>query len=1182
MASAQTIGPYRILEPLGHGGMGIVYRARHATSERAVALKTVKVSAPRWLDSIRREIDALTRIRHPGIVRIVDHGVQHGRPWYAMDLLEGESLRRFGQRIWSPYAMPVSARLGVAEQVSATDELPLSEEMPRSGRSFEDPRPATILGSAGETPAAAGELRPVLQLMRRVCATLAFLHGEGFVNCDLKPENVLLVGGQPVVIDFGLTAHHPGGSGREALEAQPAMSGTLPYMSPEQIRGEFVDARSDLYSVGCVLYELVTGRPPFIGPPRSIMTQHLSATPTPPSQLVADVPAELERVMLKLLEKGLTDRFGFADEVAAVLAELSDDVHRLADYPPPRPYLYRPRLVGRSDVVDRLASMRDQAAAGSGSFVLLGGESGVGKTRVAMELTRVEPTARMRVVTSEASALSTENAGAVGAAPLQALRPLLQAVADRCQEGGPPVTERFLGARRSVLALYEPLLGQVPAHETMAPPIPLAVEASRQRLFKYLAETLAAFAQEQPVLWVLDDLGWADELSLDFLRSLSSEYIASTPLFILGTYRSEEATEVVGAISRLPHVSHLLLPRLAPDAVGSMIADMLALPENREGFVDFVTRQAEGNPFFVAEHVRTAVTERVLYRDQANAWQLQQGKEPSGGYETLPLPRSLRELIDHRLRKLTPAAQQVGLAAAVIGREVDLSALRGVAGIPEEAAERAIDELLRRQVIEQPEPGRVRFAHDKLREVAYGQAPAERLRELHARTAVALEAQWREAPEPSRLWGTLGHHFAAGKLAEPAARYLRLAADHARSTYANGDAIRLYREAIDQVNELLLRLASDSVAWHPVVVDLYEALADLLALTGRRDEARAAYDEALARLAADSRTTRARLLRKVGKTWEADHRDPDGNALRYYALGVDALGPDPCRMSVEHCQEWIQLHIDRLEAFYWMGRVHEMEQTISALRPVIEQHGTPAQRVRFFVGRIQPNLRRDRYFVSDETLGYGRAAAEACLPDAPERSSAQFAHGFVLLLHKQFEAAQVCLDEGATLARRAGDVPQEARCVTYLAVGSRMRRLVETTAHYTERAVSASTVAGMREYVAAAQGNQAWLALRRGDVDTCIELASRALATWRGLATLVFPFQWTASLPLLQASLLRDDLAVAVDCTESLLAPSQQLLPSAALDALQTAREQWTARDPAAFRVALGRALTHLDAAGYH
>ena len=121
-------------------------------------------------------------------------------------------------------------------------------------------------------------------------------------------------------------------------------------------------------------------------------------------------------------------------------------------------------------------------------------------------------------------------------------------MADRCQEGGADVTERLLGQRRSVLALYEPLLAQVPATASLPPPMPLSAEASRQRLFKYLAETLLAFAEDRPLLWVIDNPSWADELSLTFLQSLTGEYLSSAPILIVCTYRSEEQTEAVAAI----------------------------------------------------------------------------------------------------------------------------------------------------------------------------------------------------------------------------------------------------------------------------------------------------------------------------------------------------------------------------------------------------------------------------------------------------------------------------------------------------------------------------------------------------------------------------------------------------------------------------------------------------------
>jgi eukaryotic-like serine/threonine-protein kinase len=1177
MASAAAIGPYRILEPLGHGGMGIVYRARHASSERAVALKTVKVSAPKWLDSIRREIDALTRIRHPGIVRIVEHGVHGGRPWYAMDLLEGESLRHFGQRIWSPYRAP-SARVGSTDAVGATDGL--SGEVALSPDSEPAPRSGTTSRAGGVPPAAGGELRKVLQLVRRVSATLGFLHGEGFVNCDLKPENVLLVAGQPVIIDFGLTAHHPGGSGREELDVQRAMSGTLPYMSPEQIRGEFVDARSDLYSLGCMLYELVTGRPPFVGAPRTMLTQHLSSPPSPPSELVSGVPPELERVVLKLLEKGLTDRFGYADEVAAMLAELSGDVHRLVNFPPARPYLYRPRFVGREGIVAMLAKLRDRAILGAGSIAILAGESGVGKTRVAMELTRIAPGSRMRVVASESSPLSAEKGSAIGSAPFNAVRPLLRAVADRCQEGGADVTEKLLGPRRSVLALYEPLLAQVPAKDPLTAPLPLTLEASRQRLFKYVSETLTAFAHEHPLLWVLDDLGWADELSLDFLRSLTNEYLEAIPTFILCTYRSEEATDAVTALAGLPHVTHATLPRLEAAAVSAMIADMLALGDSKSGFVQFVAGQAEGNPFFVAEHVRTAVAERVLFRDQKHAWQLGgRAGEATPDYTSLPLPKSLRELIDQRLRRLSPAAQHAVLVAAAMGRDADLEVLQEVALLPEGAAATAIDELLRRQILEQPDPGRVRFAHDKLREVVHAQAVGEKLIDLHARLGLALEARWRDRSDANLYWATLGHHFAMGRLFEPAATYLKLAADHARSIHANAEAIRLYRQALDQVTQIVLRLASDSTSWHDTSAELYEALADVLALTGKRDDARATYDDALVRTGEEKTAVRARVYRKIGKTWETQGQQE--TALSLYGRAQETLGVDAVNLTREHRDELIQVHIDRLWVYYWLNLLDDMKKTVTELRSLVDKYGSTTQQIRFLHNQLQLNLRYHRYLVNEETLGFARTAMAACVNhSAPELPMAQFLYGFALLLGHSLAAADQHLRQALTLAQRDGDVAQQARCLTYLTLGARMRGDIDETGSRVAAAARISVESGMREYLAAAHANQAWLALRSGQIDLAYSKATQALDIWR-VQSGVFPFQWMALLPLMEIHLANDSLERTVSCVDNLLMANQQCLPGKATDALSRALTSWSMGDRANTKTALKLALSALAETEY-
>lgn len=174
-------------------------------------------------------------------VSSIEPGVHDGSPWYAMDLLEGESLRQFGQRIWSPYRQSL-APLAPTAPVSATagDTANSNTNLESKLRAGSAP---TFLG--GVPPVAAGQLNTALRFFARICATLAYLHGEGYVNCDLKPENILLINDEPIIIDFGLSSQHPGGSGREALEAQRGMAGTLPYMSPEQLRGDLLDVPGD-------------------------------------------------------------------------------------------------------------------------------------------------------------------------------------------------------------------------------------------------------------------------------------------------------------------------------------------------------------------------------------------------------------------------------------------------------------------------------------------------------------------------------------------------------------------------------------------------------------------------------------------------------------------------------------------------------------------------------------------------------------------------------------------------------------------------------------------------------------------------------------------------------------------------------------------------------------------------
>ncbi len=318
-------GPYRVVRPLGHGGMGVVYRAEHVDTGESVALKTVTAPDAGELEALRREIHALRRVDHPGVVRIVAVGVVEGRPWYAMELLEGDTLRSYKRRLagggaaGEPYEFPTVVRpRSVPPPAGDTGET-------------EEPAPSTVppvSRATAFTRAAGGDLPRLLTLIRGVCEALAFVHGLGLVHRDLKPDNVFLRDGgpglppTPVLVDFGLAVSIAGARAHDRYEPGGKLAGSPAYMAPEQIEDAFVDARADLYALGVMLYESVTGTVPFVGSVRQVLAQHLRTLPMPPSGCVVGVPPGLDDLVLHLLQKRPRDRPGYAADVAAALARL--------------------------------------------------------------------------------------------------------------------------------------------------------------------------------------------------------------------------------------------------------------------------------------------------------------------------------------------------------------------------------------------------------------------------------------------------------------------------------------------------------------------------------------------------------------------------------------------------------------------------------------------------------------------------------------------------------------------------------------------------------------------------------------------------------------------------------------------------------------------------------------------
>src|SRR5712691_444959 len=262
-----TLGQrYRLLRRIATGGMGSVWEAEDSVLHRRVAVKGLLeglAADGRFLERFRREARAAAGLSHPNVASVYDYGEEDSTPYIVMELLRGETL---------------------AERLRGDGALPADE---------------------------------AVRITEGVAAALQAAHDAGVVHRDVKPGNIMLTpAGEVKVLDFGIARATTG----ESLTQTATVLGTATYFSPEQAQGDSVDARSDIYSLGCVLYEMLTAHPPFAGDTAvAVAFKHVKEDPVAPSRLNHDVPQELDAVVMKCLAKNPANRYQTADELRADL-----------------------------------------------------------------------------------------------------------------------------------------------------------------------------------------------------------------------------------------------------------------------------------------------------------------------------------------------------------------------------------------------------------------------------------------------------------------------------------------------------------------------------------------------------------------------------------------------------------------------------------------------------------------------------------------------------------------------------------------------------------------------------------------------------------------------------------------------------------------------------------------------
>ena len=790
---------YTLQRKLGAGGMGEVWTVTDRLHNDTVALKRVLVKTQNLQfksradndtnlkTALAQEFQTLATLRHPNVINVLDYGFDaDDQPYFTMRLLK-------------------SARTIVAAGL---------------GLSLED------------------KVRLLIQMLQ----ALAYLHRRGILHRDIKPANVLVEDRQRVLlVDFGL-----------AIEAERAMSitGTVAYMAPEVMQGHGATPAADLFAVGVIAYEMFAGVHPYkggnvtemiqavltsepdwaklstslskpivprddtadatlIGIDDPVIPEDEDATTILPSQRPAQTAPQppptpprhpLATVIGRLLEKDPAARYQDAN---AVIRDLCNAANLLvpAEVGAIREsYLQAARFVGRDAELDVLSDALDAARLGSGSAWLIGGESGVGKSRLVNEI-------RIAALVKGMLALRGQ-AVEGGGRPFEVWRGVLPGLVLHVP---PTDTEQ--------LHLSNLLPSTRHARSTMSMPV-VDGDATREQINLSIRDLFSRL--ERPHLLILEDLHWSG-LSLEVLQLLSAR-VKDLPLLILGTFRDDEAPHLP---DELPDLQTLTLPRLQPDAIAALSTSMLGTAGHSDALVDLLHRETEGNVLFIVEVVRALAENTDNLADIAQMSLPQQVM--AGG---------VADVLRRRLQRVPAWGQAALQLAAVAGRRLDLTLLADLA--PVYLREHDLDAWLTAcadAAVLAVEGESWQFSHDKLRETLRRDIDPATAPTLHQQVAEGIEKHY---PDDDARADILADHWQVAGNAEREIHYRIIAAREQLTFSAQ------YERAGTNLQRALTLINTSATQPHPLHTETLLLLAQVALNQSEYDAAINGYQAALA------------------------------------------------------------------------------------------------------------------------------------------------------------------------------------------------------------------------------------------------------------------------------------------------------------------------------------------------
>jgi len=962
---------YQMIDQLGSGGMGTVYRVKDRLNGEVVALKQVNVSGKHLLSNITttttnktanlrmvlaQEFRTLASLRHRHIVSVLDYGFDaDGQPYFTMELLSNAK---------------------------------------------------TLVAYGKDKP-----LETQVDLILQMLQALAYLHQSDMIHRDIKPANVLVTeDGIVKMLDFGLAVE--AGSPTDIV-------GTLAYIAPEVLQGKGISIASDLYAVGMMAYEMFAGQHPFnLSSNTQLLAQILSQVPPTLTEL-SDY-GELNEILERLLAKNPVERFqnardviiGLCHAVGRSMPEEDDDIRES--------FLQAARFVGRHKELSLMEEALQGVLSGYGSAWLIGGESGVGKSRL-MDEVRIMALVHGAIVLKGQAA---ERRRAPYHLWVDALRRLVLST---------EVLSLEASVLKRIIPDIEDLLGYAVED---APEIDRVSE--QQRIIAAIVNLLRK--QSQPVVLLLEDLQWSQE-SLEPVRQLVRD-LHDKPLLIIGNYRDDEAPDLPKLV---PEMEIIKLERLSDEEIAELSEVMIGPDGRKPHILELLREETEGNTFFLVEVVR------ALAQTAGGLSNISQVTLPSTIFA-----RGIRKIVRRRIERLRATDIHYLQLAAVLGRQIDRRIMRGL--IQQTDLDSWLLRCTEAAILEFADEN-WRFTHDKLREGVLEDIEPSILPDLHHQLAQMIENVY---PDDNRWAAVLVDHYRAAGNTEKEAQYAVIAGQMAVSLSEYGEARRL-------CEGLLQVLPPDDVQTR---LKLLHILASTHFYQSRYEESESYYQQALnlARDAGDSLMQATahqglgRLYRQQGQYAAAEVQFYTGKQLYrdiYNRVGIARsltdLGSVACYQADydaagAYYNESLQMarklknsvsiaeNLSGLSWVEWSKRNHQVAITYSKQALNIWK-------------RLE-----DRYNTIGSYADIGRAARDM----------------------GDFKTAESYLISGLTVAREIGDQEGICRLLGELGLLSIYEDNYEAAIDFLEEALMLSRVIKYPRFVAYSLSRLGWIAMLRG------------------------------------------------------------------------------------------------------